>query len=171
MSDNRYPWYPWYVSDYRGSRRVQGLSIEQRGIYRELLDECWIKGFIPDDVVKLAGICAIRVKLMQRHWPTVKNMFDTLPGSDGKFLISARLEVERKHIDARRAQAASAGRASAASRNGRSTDVQRQPTNTAQHSTTQALVTQAVELPTDISTRPPRKAGDWERLADQGKLT
>jgi uncharacterized protein YdaU (DUF1376 family) len=166
VSDDRYPWYPWYVADYRASRRVQSLSIVQRGIYRELLDECWVKGFISDDVVELARICAISVSLMERHWPAVRTLFVQVKGVDGGFLTSERLERERAQIDKRRAQAADAGRRSAAARNGRSTTVQRPSTNTAQHNTTQALVTQAAELPRP-HTGPVRTAADWKRLLDK----
>lgn len=42
------PWYPWYVGDARA--KMRGLTLEQRGAYRELLDECYIRGgAIPAD--------------------------------------------------------------------------------------------------------------------------
>jgi uncharacterized protein YdaU (DUF1376 family) len=167
VSDDRYPWYPWYVRDYRSSDRVLALTPLQRGIYRELLDVAWMKGWIPaNDIIELARAARVPVSMMQRNWPAIRQLFEPLPGLDGERLTSERLERERAQVDKRRAQAAEAGRRSAAARNGRSTDVQRQSTNTSHHSTTQALVTQAAELPTP-HTRPVRTAADWKRLLDK----
>jgi len=171
MSADRYPWYPWYIAEYRASRRVKALSIIQRGIYRELLDECWLRGFIPDDVVELASICAISVSLMERHWPAVSKLFIQVRGMDGGFLTSERMEVERAKRDALREKKVAAGKASAESRNTRSTPVQQRSTSTAHHITTHPLGTQAAELPTDISPRPVRSAAEWKRLGDTGSLT
>lgn len=167
MSDERYPWYPWNVRDYRSSDRVLALTPLQRGIYRELLDVVWIKGWIPaTDIVQLARAARVSVSMMERNWNAIRPMFTPLPGLDGECLTSDRLEVERRHIDSRREKAAEAGRASAAARNGRSTSVQRPSTNTVQHSTIQALVTQAAELPTAVTPRPARSAAEWKRLLD-----
>ena len=35
------PYYRWYVTDYRASRNANRLSCTERGLYRELLDECF----------------------------------------------------------------------------------------------------------------------------------
>lgn len=112
MSDDamQYPWYPWYIDAYRASRRVQKLDITQRGIYRELLDECWKKGYIPDDLVKLAEICSCPVATIESNWSAVRPLFDVLPNSDSQLLCSARLEVEKKKRDDLHAKKSAAGR-------------------------------------------------------------
>jgi hypothetical protein len=48
------PYLRWFVTDYRASRNANRLTWQERGLYRELLDECWIEGSIPDDLPRLA---------------------------------------------------------------------------------------------------------------------
>lgn len=161
MSDDRYPWYRWDVRDYRSSDRVLSLTPLQRGIYRELLDVVWIKGWIPaSDIVQLAQMARVPVAMMQRNWPAIREMFTPLPGMDGERLTSDRLEDERRHIDKRRAQASEAGRKSAAIRNDRSTTVQRTSTKRkeVEEKRTEAPFTHVAELPTDTGTQPTRLA-------------
>jgi uncharacterized protein YdaU (DUF1376 family) len=119
------PYYRWYVGDYLASARVQKLTYIEKGLYRQLLDECWRKGYIPDDCVRLAEICGCPVGVMVKSWRALRKMWITLPYGDGDFLTSDRLEVERTEEDTKRVQASLAGQASAAKRNGRSTDVER----------------------------------------------
>lgn len=169
MSEDKYPWYRWDVRDYRSSDRVLALTPLQRGIYRELLDMVWLKGWIPaSDLVQLAQMARVSVAMMQRNWPAIREMFTPLPGMDGERLTSDRLEDERRHIDKRRAQAAEAGRRSAEARNDRSTTVQRPSTKRreGEEKRTDTLVTQAADLPTDTSPRPARSAAEWKRLLE-----
>lgn len=104
------PYYRWYVKDYRSSRRVQRMHFLARGLYRELLDECWEEGAVPDDVEALAEICGCPPDVMAQHWPDIRRGFQPQePGSD--WLISARLERERTVRDKERVVRAHAGRA------------------------------------------------------------
>ncbi len=41
--------YPWYPRDWRESETVMRMTAEQRGIYRELLDETWLRGSLPTE--------------------------------------------------------------------------------------------------------------------------
>ena len=104
------PYLRWYVTDYRASRRVQRLSWQERGIYRELLDECWIEGSIPDDPDKLAEIAGCPRGVMAEAWVNLKPMFQPIEGMDGMYLTSRRLETERSDDDAYRVRMANAGR-------------------------------------------------------------
>lgn len=97
------PYYRWYVKDFRASRRVQKLTYVQRGLYRELLDECWISGSIPDDLAKLADICACPIGVIADAWEALKPMFEPTSGMDGMFLNNTRLEDERTEADKVRA--------------------------------------------------------------------
>lgn len=147
-TETRLPYYPWYIADYRASDRVAALTPMQRGIYRELLDVIWLKGFIPaSDVVQLARMARVPVSVMQRAWPAVREMLEPLPGLDGECLTSGRLEVERRKILTKRVKQAEAGKASAASRNGRSTDVQRR-------STSRSEQIRSEQRPPELSTSP-----------------
>jgi uncharacterized protein YdaU (DUF1376 family) len=104
------PFLRWYVTDYRASRRVQRLSWQERGIYRELLDECWIEGSIPDDIDRLAEIAGCPRGVMAEAWVNLKPMFAPIEGMDGMYLTSRRLEIERSEDDAFRVGRAVAGR-------------------------------------------------------------
>lgn len=152
MADDRYPWYPWYIADYRGSRRVQRLDLAQRGFYRELLDECWWIGHIPDDVVKLAEIASCTIDEAEKHWPTVRRLFEVVPGLDGMMLYSPRMANERKKIEGVSRRRAEAGRKGGLSKT--------KPglANTTQYNTTQAPVTQDAEPRTAPTGKPTQLA-------------
>jgi len=104
------PYLRWYVTDYRASRRVQRLSWQERGIYRELLDECWVEGSIPDDPEKLAEIADCPRGVMAEAWPNIRPLFKPIDGLDGMYMTSPRLEAERSDDDAFRVKRANAGR-------------------------------------------------------------
>lgn len=100
------PYMRWYVTDYRASRNANRLTWQERGIYRELLDECWVEGSIPDDVAQLADIARCPLDIMEAAWPQIRALF-TASGED---LVSRRLEIERSADDAERVRKAMAGR-------------------------------------------------------------
>lgn len=104
------PYLRWYVTDYRASRRVQRLSWQERGIYRELLDECWIEGSVPDDIDRLAEIAGCPTGVMAEAWKNLRPMFAPIEGMDGMYLTSRRLESERSDDDAFRVNKSHAGR-------------------------------------------------------------
>ena len=103
------PYYRWYPSDYRLSRHAQRLTYIERGLYRELLDECWLEGCIPDDLAQLADICNCPIGVMRRAWAKLKELFEPITGMDGILLKNRRLELERTIQDRRRAQTKAAG--------------------------------------------------------------
>lgn len=103
------PYYKWLVLDYRASRNANALGYVARGLYRELLDECWLEGQIPDDLAKLATICRCPLSVMHRHWPTLRSMFVPVDGLDGMLLQNAKMEMQRTELDAMRVKRAVAG--------------------------------------------------------------
>ena len=105
--DKALPYYRWYVQDYRGSRSVQRLTWQERGIYRDLIDECWDKGCIPDDPAALADVVGCQVEEMAEAWPRIRRLFEEY--GDG-LLYSPRLEKERSAADRSRIQKVIAGR-------------------------------------------------------------
>ena len=69
--------YPWYVADWRGSETRLTLNSSAKYIFRELLDQMWIEGSIPDDMAAMARIAAVELKEFKAAWPSL----------EGKFLI------------------------------------------------------------------------------------
>ena len=109
MSDRSLPYYRWYVADYRASRAVQRMTYIERGLYRTLIDECWVEGAIPDDIEQLADICDCPRSVMAKYWPTLRPRFTALEGSEGGYLTKPRLEIERTEMDKLRTVRALAG--------------------------------------------------------------
>lgn len=67
--------YPWYVGDWRASETRVNLTLEERGLYRELLDSCYIERSLPTDERKLARIANCSDEEFARCWPAVKTLF------------------------------------------------------------------------------------------------
>lgn len=101
------PYYRWFWQDWRANRNVQRMSYVERGLYRELLDECWAEGFIPSDLQDLADICDCPIDVMTNAWPRLERCFDI--DSDGK-LVNTRLNIERTEKDTERVKRSEAGK-------------------------------------------------------------
>lgn len=101
-------YYKWHWQTWRANRRVQRMSYIERGLYRELLDECWAEGFIPDDIERLADICGCPVEVMANAWQMLSKCF---ANAGNGFLYNERLEQERTDMDRTRANRARAGAA------------------------------------------------------------
>lgn len=114
MSDLRpLPYYKWYWLDWRGNRTVQRMSYIERGLYRELLDECWSEGGIPNDIEMLADICGCPVEVMADAWQVLSKCFIDSGNclANGKQLLAnERLENERTAKDKERINKANNGR-------------------------------------------------------------
>ncbi len=145
MSDDdapRMPYYAWYVVDYRASFKVQRLTWRARGLYREILDECWVRGHVPDDLNELALICRCDIKDIAEHWRYIKPLLREVPQSDGHLFESPRMEVERANLDALRARRAAAGRKGGMAR--RSNDLEAMLSNAKQSDHIRSEQTKAV---------------------------
>lgn len=59
-------WYSWYVQNWRESRRVRLLSWAERGIYRELIDEQFVSGPLPEDPATVARMIGAPARLVAR---------------------------------------------------------------------------------------------------------
>lgn len=98
------PWYPWHVDKWRASRKVAKMNATERGIYRELLDECWVEGSIPEDAEGLCEVANCTRAELDAAWPVVGKCF-TLR-ADGRYVnakiaavLLAQLEaIERKRV-------------------------------------------------------------------------
>ncbi len=97
MSDqNALEWFPWYWKRWQRSRRVLRLTIAQRGLYRELLDECWRVGHIPTDPEALADLLFADPKEVAALWPSVRPFFEFRP--DGNLYNAELAEIRKKQV-------------------------------------------------------------------------
>jgi uncharacterized protein YdaU (DUF1376 family) len=121
------PYYPWFWRDWRASRAVQRMHHEARGLYRELLDECWVKGGIPDDAAACADIANCPRRAMERHWDAIRVMFTR---AESGLLINERMEQERTESDVDRLNKSKGGKKGAETRK-RQRDTERNTSSTA----------------------------------------
>ncbi len=93
------PYYKWEWQAFRASRAVQRMDYIQKGLYRELLDECWVEGCIPNDIESLADICGCPVDVMAIAWKVLSKRFVEKDG----FLVNEMLDSKRTEKDQERA--------------------------------------------------------------------
>jgi uncharacterized protein YdaU (DUF1376 family) len=108
MTDRFLPYYKWFWQDYRANRKVQRMTYIERGLYRELLDECWIEGSIPKSISDLADICGCPDEVMANAWQMLGKCFIEVGDRyENEKLNSMR--TERDQIRVIRSQAGKAG--------------------------------------------------------------
>ncbi len=100
------PYYPWYVQDFRASRKVQRMNYIEQGLYRQLIDEQFLEGGLPSDFASLADICGCPVKVMERAWPALSPCFE----KRGENLINSKIENLRTEKDRIRVKRVESGR-------------------------------------------------------------
>lgn len=118
--------YPWYLANWRGSETRIELNLEERGLYRELLDFHYSQGSLPDDDRKLLAIVGCTEKEFNRAWPAVRPHF---VARDGRLEHPKVLQV-LETLEGYREQRRQAGKLSGERRrersfNERSTSAQR----------------------------------------------
>lgn len=100
------PYYRWFWRDFRANRKVQRMSWQARGLYRELLDEFWAEGSLPNDLEKLADICGCKLSEMKQLWPEIEPCWELWPEG----FRNAKMDEQRTDADYVRAQNAANGR-------------------------------------------------------------
>lgn len=98
--------YPWYIADWRGSEAVLSMNLEQRGLYRELLDHCWDAGSLPTDEAMLRRLASAEPAEFKRSWPAVRHQFYE---KDGR-LYHRKVDEKRGELGAWREAKREAGR-------------------------------------------------------------
>ncbi len=98
--------YPWYPDDWRSSETRLGMNLEERGIYRELLDHCWIEGSLPVDDRKLKLIAGASDDEWQRSSKTVIAEFAT----EGERLHHRKVDNRRPELLSYHSERSEAGR-------------------------------------------------------------
>lgn len=69
--------YEWSVSRWIASETRLSLDPAGRGIYRDLLDLCYMTGSIPSDMDLLCRLTSSTPEEMERAWPVIKRHFQT----------------------------------------------------------------------------------------------
>lgn len=86
--------YYWDVLAWRNSRKVRAMSPETRAIYREVMDEIWINGGVPNDVEQISVLTGWSLELTIKAWPQIHDcLIPTRKNPD--LFTSERLEQER----------------------------------------------------------------------------
>ena len=75
--------YPWYVSDWLNSEARHSMTPAQRGVYRDLLDQCYLKGSLPTSVKELASLAATNLRTFVTIWEQICNKF--AQKNDGRY--------------------------------------------------------------------------------------
>lgn len=87
--------YYWDVIDYRNSKKVRLMDWDARLIYREVCDEIWVSGSVPNDPAQLSKLLQIPGDVFARVWPSIHNCLIPLKDNPDQF-TSERIEQERK---------------------------------------------------------------------------
>lgn len=107
MIDKPLSYYKWFWQDFRANRKVQRMDYIQRGLYRELLDECWADGSLPNDTQELAEICGCPNDVMANAWQVLGKCF--IDRGDGR-LVNEKIESLRTDTDKTRLARAESGK-------------------------------------------------------------
>lgn len=108
------------MEDWRGSQARLSLNLEQRALYRELLDFCYIERSLPTDERLLARIANCSDEEFLRAWPNVQILFNEV---NGRYYHPKVTQVLDK-LDGYHEQRSKAGKASGERRrNGKRTSV------------------------------------------------
>jgi uncharacterized protein YdaU (DUF1376 family) len=89
------PAYQWNVLDARGDEVYMLMTYEQRGVYRELLDQQWLEGSLPPDQMHLAALLRMPRGRLSKLWPLISTKFRVR--DDGR-LVNDRLEQYREQL-------------------------------------------------------------------------
>lgn len=100
-----WPWYKWFVESWFASETRHGMTIEERGLYRECLDLQAIEKSIPRDLNTLRRLLAADREEFDRAWPKVSTCFvpfltDRLVNLRMKDVIDDREEVRGERAKA-----------------------------------------------------------------------
>lgn len=107
-------WYPWYVGKWR--RKTNGLTCEQKGIYRELLDEYYIRAA---EGRKLDADLGFLYRIVGAHTPSEKVAVELICGAffqrHGDFLSHLSADDQLAYQASQAESGSKGGKAKAAS--------------------------------------------------------
>ncbi len=88
--------YLWSVPDWRTDEMYLYLDNREQGIYRNLIDECWVERSIPAEPEMLARFVHEPMEYFMSVWAKISKKFKPIHG--GERLISPRLEQDRRRL-------------------------------------------------------------------------
>lgn len=94
LKSTKSPAFQFYPRDFLSSRKVDRMSMTERGIYITLLAHCWIDRGLPTDLSELAAACRMKRDQFERVWS--KGVLNQCFELRGDRFVNPRLEVERK---------------------------------------------------------------------------
>ena len=117
--EERFPWFPFFATDWLADGEVTMLSLEAEGAFIRLLAHQWIEGSIPADPDALRRLLkGIDEASFQAIWKDLKPRFSSAIASPSK-LTNLRLEKERRNALAQHKERQRAGRLGAVKRWGK----------------------------------------------------
>ena len=160
--------YYFDVQRYRGSDKVRLMDHETRGIYREVLDEIWVTGSVPNNPDAIARLIHAPADVVLRAWPQIRDCLISTRDDADRFM-SERMERERKRRNKVRKErakiGAKGGLAKAENRRKRELAI---ATHLVQQKDSQALANSAIPIPNPIPIptpipKPERKGSGMRR--------
>jgi uncharacterized protein YdaU (DUF1376 family) len=111
LSKEKSPAFQHYPKDILSDLNYQVMSWAERGMYRHLMDICWLEKSIPSDEFLLARILNLSEDEFKGSWQIVGKCFKVSSSLDQ--LIHPRLELERQKQAEWREKCAKGGKHSA----------------------------------------------------------
>jgi hypothetical protein len=81
--------YEWRIAAWAISETRDRLNAAGRGIYRELLDQCYGQGKFPDDPEWICRRCACTVEEYEKAWKVISRHFPKLDGTEYRYNVRA----------------------------------------------------------------------------------
>jgi uncharacterized protein YdaU (DUF1376 family) len=101
--------YPWYIADWRDSETRIKLTLAERGLYRELIDYCYLEGSLPADRSQIKLLSASDGHDFARAWIKVQTLFDLVSTPNGKRFVHSKVTEVRERLEAYHEQNKHAG--------------------------------------------------------------
>ncbi len=83
--------YEWRIGAWAISETRDRLDATGRGIYRELLDQCYGAGKIPDDAEWICRRCACTMDQYEKAWKVISRHFPMINGTEYRYNVKADL--------------------------------------------------------------------------------
>lgn len=84
-------WIKWYLAAWLSSETRLSSDASTRGVYRDLIDLCYLNDGIPSDRESMIRIACVTAEEFDRAWPKIAHKFIEIPGRPGR-LTTARVE-------------------------------------------------------------------------------
>lgn len=111
----RLPWFRFWVQDWLTDEKVSLMTMEQRGIYLELLLRQWVEGSVPSNPHRVCQLLGLPEQCLSSAQTVLEQCFSSAQGLDDR-LRNERLERERTEIDRERTMRSDKARKAASAR-------------------------------------------------------